>query len=80
MKRAVTTGRGRRLRITVILRVGGVFIAVGAGLAALGIASLANVIRGGWELAVFTLILSAVTSGLVAEDTFLGPSKRNGPP
>jgi hypothetical protein len=64
MKRAATTGRGNRPRITAILRAGGVFIAIGVGLAALGIASLANMIGGGLELGVFTLILSVATFGL----------------
>jgi hypothetical protein len=51
-------------KITVFLRVGAAFAVVGVGCAALGIASLADVIRGGLGLSVVTLMLALVWFGI----------------
>jgi hypothetical protein len=51
-------------KIPVFIRVGATFAAVGLGCAALGIASLTNVIRGGLGLSILTLILALVWFGI----------------
>jgi hypothetical protein len=52
------------LKVAVVLRVGAAFAVVGVGCAALGVASLTDVIRGGLGLSVLTLMLALVWFGI----------------
>jgi hypothetical protein len=47
-----------------LIRLGAIFCMIAAAMAALGVLSIANVIRGGVALGIFTLLIAAAVFGL----------------